>query len=337
MAIDDGRGESSYRISRREMLAVTGATGITALAGCSSGGEDSEHTTVTVGTTETGSLGVLTEIIKDRGIDNDHGIEFDVEPTDPASAAQLLQNEAVDTSVFSPQGAATANTEGSDIRLYGPALSNHNAIMTTSNNDDISGMEDLVGKAIGIMPSPSGMWNHMRLLLAEMGLDYEEDFDLRTGAPGGIHGFNARGDVAAHGHFIPVTVTSEEAGDMRPVFYFADRFEEIYGHNLALVPFATRQSYIDENPDAARAARDAIIEAQQLFNDDPAGIIDEYRDVIGLENQEQVDIAAEQMPAAYTGEWGQDAVDRIVQQLERSKELGLIPSDAPTEDIVVDI
>lgn len=330
--------------TRRTYLKTLGAGSTVAVAGCIGGGGDdsggdtnSDLTTVSVGTTETGSLGILSEIIKDRSIDNDHGVEFDIQPAAPPDAMQLLQNEAVDTSIFSPQGAAIANTEGSDIRLFGPGLSNHISLMTTSENDDISGWEDLTGETVASMPAPSGMWNHTRLLLAEMGLDHEEDFDFRTGAPGAIHGFNARGDVSAHAHFVPVTITAQESGDMRQVTFYPDRFEEIYGHNLEFVPFASHQSWLDENPETARAARDTMIEAQQLFIDDPATILDEYQDVAGFENQAQIDLAADLMPAVYSGEWGQSAVDNIVEQLERSKELGLIPSDAPTEEVVTDV
>lgn len=124
---------------------------------------------------------------------------------------------------------------------------------------------------------------------------------------------------------------------MRQVIFYPDKFEELYGHNLEFVPFASRQSWIDENPDAARGARDTMIDAQQLFIDDPKTILNEYQDVAGFENQEQIDVAADLMPAVYSGEWGQDAMDNVVQQLERSKELGLIPSDAPTEEIVTDV
>lgn len=329
--------------TRRTYLKTVSAGSVLGLAGClgiSGGGGsngDNDFTTVSVGTTETGSLGVLSKIIKDREIDKEHGIKFDVQAAAPPDAMQLLQNEAVDTSIFSPQGAAIANTEGSDIRLFGPGLANHISLMTTTENDGISGWGDLTGDTVGVMPSPSGMWNHTLLLLAEMGLDHEEDFDIRTGAPGAIHGFNAKSDVRAHAHFIPVTITAREAGDMRQVTFYPDKFEEIYGHNLQFVPFASRQGWLDENPDAARAARDTMIDAQQLFIDNPRTILNEYQDVAGFENEAQIDIAVDLMPSVYSGQWGQEAVDNVVQQLERSKELGLIPSDAPTEEVVTDI
>lgn len=352
--------------SRRVFLKAAGVAAAGALAGCmggdggdggggtaagdgGDGGSDGgggngggatttaspDPTSVTVATTQTGSLGVLTAIIEQEGLDEAHGVAFEIQDAAPPQAMQLLRNEAVNVSIFSPQGAAVANTQGSNIRLFGPGLANHISLMTTTDNESVQGWEDLVGKGVGIMSPPSGMWNHARLLLAERGYTVE-DFDFREGAPGAIHSFNARGDVAAHLHFIPVTIGAIASGEMREVLFMPDSFQEIFGHNLQFVPIAAHQSWLDENAETARNVRAAYVEAQTLFKESPQETISTYKDVIGLESDAAVQAATERMPATYPAEWGTTQKENVVTQLERSKENGLIPENAPT-DIVADL
>lgn len=301
--------------------------------GDGSGGSE-DLTEVSFATTETGSAGVLTSIIQDQGLDEKHGLNVSVQAASPPKAMQLLRNEAVQTSLFSPQGAAVANTEGSNIRLFGSILANHTSLMTTPDSD-IEGWDDLVGESVGILSPPSGMWNQTNLLLREMGYS-EDDFDFRQGSPGAIHSFDQRGDVAAHVHFVPVSIKSIANGDMREVQFLPSKFEELLGHNLQFVPLGAHQSWIDANPEAARGLRDTLIEAQQLFHDSPRETISSYSDAIGLENEDQIDAAVERMPPTYPAAWGDEQKSNVTTQLELSKEYGIIPEDAPT-DIVADL
>ena len=82
--------------------------------------------------------------------------------------------------------------------------------------------------------------------------------------------------------------------------------------------------------------RAALIDAQKLFTESPEETISKYQDVIGLENQKQVDAAVERMPATYPAKWGDAEKENVVNQLELSKKHGIIPDDAPT-DIVADL
>ncbi|SEH65552.1 ABC-type nitrate/sulfonate/bicarbonate transport system, substrate-binding protein [Halopenitus malekzadehii] len=348
---------TSDALTTRRAYLTAVATGTAALGGCSSdggggdGGDGGGNTTTTTtgttsseqdlreisfATTETGSIGVLTSIVQEEGFDEQRGIKINVQATTPAKGPQLLKNKAVETSLFSPQGAAIANTEGSNIRLFGPLLANHNSLITTADNTDVQSWEDLKNEKVGILSPPSGIWNHTNLLLNEMGYS-TDDFDFRKGSPGSIHSFNARGDVAAHVHFVPVTVKSIASGGMRELLFYPDKFQDQFGHNLQFTPLAAHQSWLDENPDAARSLREALIDAQKLFTDSPKDTISKYRDTIGLENQNQVDTAAERMPATYPAAWGSTQTSNLQSQLQMSKEYGLISDDAPTDIAVSDI
>lgn len=349
---------NDYHTSRRAYLAAASTAATLAVAGCTGGNDGGDQTatspgtdggspggmatstatpepvSVSMATTQTGSVGALTAIIQEEGLDTKHGVSLDIQEAAPPKAMQLLRNEAVTVSIFSPQGAAVANTQGSNIRLFGPMLANHISLMT-SQMDGISGWDDLVGESVGIMPPPTGMWNQALLLLAELG-HTADDFDFRKGAPGAIHSFDARGDVAAHLHFIPVTIKALTAGDMREVQFMPDRFQDLFGHNLQFVPLAAHDAWLQENADAAVSLRNAAIEAQQLVKEQPQETISRFRDVIGLESDEEVQAAAERMPATYPAAWGSAQKSNVVEQLELSQEHGLIPGDAPT-DIVADL
>jgi ABC-type nitrate/sulfonate/bicarbonate transport system substrate-binding protein len=340
--------------NRRAYLSAL-AVGTATLAGCtadssnSSSGSDSTNKSsgsnstnkqdlreITFATTKTGSVGVLTNIIKEEGFDKQHGIKIKEQATSPSKAAQLLVNNAVEAGLMSPQGAAVANTKGSNIRLFGPILSNHNSLMTTPENTDIQSWKDLKGKRVGILSPPSGIWNHTHLLLNEIGIS-PDNFDFRKGSPGAIHAFNERGDVAAHIHFIPVSVKAIAGGEMREVLFYPNKFKDLFGNNLQFVPLAAHQSWLEKNPDAARSLRAALIKAQKLILDNPKDTITKYMEVIGLENQDQVNLAVKRMPATYPAAWGRPQKKNIKTQLKLSKKYGIIPDNAPINIAVVNL
>lgn len=320
---------------RRAFLAATGAGSAIGLSGCVGSLTGDEQDTVTVGSASAGSTGLLMEVVLSEGLDAEHGIEIETERAPAPQVTQLLVNEAVDISYTSPQGAATANLQGRNIRIFGPWLADHNSLMALPDSD-IEGWEDLQGQRLGILPEASGTYNHVALLLAEAGMNLTEDFDLRTGNPGAVHSFNQNDEVAAHLHFPPVTIKSMEEGSFREVLFLPDQLEELYGRNLHFVSLAAYDEYLSNNAETARAVRSALLDAANLIHDDAETHISNHQDFTGFDNDQQVQMAADRAPAMYPNEWSDEDRNNIVSQVERSKEVGIIPEDAPV-DVVSDI
>lgn len=323
-------------MQRRQFLATAGLGATVGVAGCTGGVPGTgDTTTVSVGSASGGSTGLLMEVLLDEGLDEEHGIEIEPERAPAPEVTQLLVNEAVDVAYSSPQGAANANIQGRNIRIYGPWLADHNSLMVLPDSD-VEGWEDLLGERIGILPEASGTYNHAAMRLAAEDMNITEDFDLRKGNPGAIHSFNQNQEVAAHFHFPPVSIKSMEEGSFREVEFLPDKLEELFGRNMHFVSLAAYEEFLNDNSEAAQSVRSALLDAAQLIHDDAETYISQHQDFTGFENDEQVKLAAERAPAMYPNEWNDEARDNIVDQLEKSKELGTIPDDAPT-DIISDI
>lgn len=319
---------------RRAFLTAVGG-GALGLSGCLGSLTGGQPETVTVGSASAGSTGLLMEVLLSEGLDEEHGIDIETERAPAPQVTQLLVNQAVDIAYASPQGAANANLQGRAIRIFGPWLADHNSLMALPDSD-IQGWEDLRGQRLGILPEASGTYNHVSLLLAEAGMSLTEDFDIRTGNPGAIHSFNQNNEVAAHMHFPPVSVRSIEEGSFREVIFLPDQLQDLYGRNLHFVSLAAYQEYLSNNEETATAVRAALIDAADLIHEDAATHIANHQDFTGFENDAQVQMAAERAPPMYPNQWTDQDRSNIRSQLQRSKDVGIIPGDAPT-DVVADI
>lgn len=317
-------------MNRRKFLAVASASSTFGLAGCVSGFTGGTTETVTVGSASGGSTGLLMEVVLSEDLDAEHGIEIETERAPAPQVTQLLVNEAVDIAYASPQGTASANTQGRNIRIFGPWLADHNSLMALPDSD-IEGWEDLREGRLGILPEASGTYNHTSLLLAEAGMSLTENFDLRTGNPGAIHSFNQNEEVDAHLHFPPVSIKSIEEESFREVKFLPNQLEELYGRNLHFVSLAAYEGYLSDNPEIAEAVRSTLLDAADLINEDAETHISNHQDFTGFENDQQVQLAAKRAPPMYPNEWTEEDRNNIVSQLERSKEVGIIPDNAPTD------
>jgi ABC-type nitrate/sulfonate/bicarbonate transport system substrate-binding protein len=340
---------------RREFLKATTAVGIAGLAGCVGGdgggdGDDGDGGTVTgtptptatpepvsieVGTASSGSTGVLMEVALGEELDIENGIDIEPQRAAAPQVEQILVNRGVEVAYMSANGTAKSRAEGREISIFGPWLADHNSLMVLPDSE-VESWEDLLGESVGTLPEQTGTFNHTSLRLAAEGMSFTEDFDLRKGSPGSIHSLNARGDIAAHMHFIPVTVKNLEEGNFREVEYLPDKLNELFGRNLHFVSLAAYDSFIDENSEVARGIRQTILDAAELLNNEPSKYLSRYRDVSGYETDAQVEFAAERTPSIYPTEWDDEARSNIKDQVQRGKDLGILPEDVPT-DVVADL
>ena len=75
------------------------------------------------------AVGLLTELIKEKGLDERNGLVLDVKYFDPAATEQAVVLRRADAGVFPVVSAARVNLIAEKIRLFTPALINHNSIV----------------------------------------------------------------------------------------------------------------------------------------------------------------------------------------------------------------
>lgn len=324
-------------MKRRQFLAAAGASATVTLTGCIGSGivDEDETPTVEVGAAGSGSTGVLTEIAVGEELDLENGVDISPQRAAPPQVFQQIANRGVEVAMFGIQATAAARAEGNEISIYGPWLSNHNSLVVLPDSD-VQGYADLVGERVGALSPSSAQHHQIRIRLSLTDEVSYDQFDWRTGNPGAVHSLNVQGEIAAHHGYPPPSVRALVNEEFREVEYYPEVFERELGHNLHYVGLAAWDEFIEENTDTALNIRHALHDAAQLLNDDPHTYLSRYREVSGYESEEEVEFAAERAPPLYPTTWGDEGRANVVDQLERSKDLGAIPEDAPT-DIIADI
>lgn len=267
------------------------------------------------------SIGLLANLIKDRGIDHDHGIDLQISEFAPDAAEQALLTGQVDAGFFAPVSWAKVRAEGRDIVFLRPIQQAHTAVVVREDSPYES-LEDLAGERIATLNPVSGIYTSMQVLAAELGLSWERDFEVISAPPPGLVAFIEGGDVEAIVHFDPTVSTLLASGDYRIVMNPSDSWRELTGAPLFFLGLATSRDWMEANPGTARALSATIQEALQILHDDPSVIAD-FQEPLGLDDA-ALEIAQERMSEIYIPGDSSEIEDNVHRLLERAQELGIV-------------
>lgn len=274
----------------------------------------------------TSAIGLLANVIKGEGIDTEHGLDMQMSEFAPDQAEQAILTGQVDTGFFALVSWAKVQNEGEDIALLAPLLQNHGAVLV-ANDSDVQSFEDLQGRRIATLSPVSGLYTSMQVLAAELGLSWEDDFEVISGPPPGLVAFLENGDVDAIVHFEPTVSQLLATGDYRVVMTPSETWREETGEPLFMLGVAAQQSWVDENPEAARRVVETINDATTRLSEDPS-LIEKYQEALQL-SDEEIEIAKERMSGIYIPEPAEELSEDVQMILDRSVELGVI-DDYPT-------
>lgn len=267
------------------------------------------------------SIGLLAAIIEDEGYAEAHGLDLTVREFAPDQAEQAILTGQVDTGFFAVVALANVREEGQDVVFLRPLQANHGAVIVRDDSDYDS-LEDLQGQSIATLTPVSGLYTSMQVLAAELGLDWESDFDIISGPPPGLISFIETGEVEGIVHFEPSVSSLLASGDYRAVMTPTEAWEEQTGAPLFMLGLAARESWVEDNPEAARRLVAVFDDLLEGIDSDPE-IIRNYQEDLGL-SDEAMDIAVERMSDIYIPESIAEVEDNVRLILERSQELGVI-------------
>lgn len=152
-----------------------------------------------------------------------------------------------------------------------------NAVMVPANSD-VTSLADLRGGAISV---PFGSAAHGMVLkaLEEVGLDPETDVNLVSQAPE-VGGSSLRtGQIDAHANFVPF-------GELFPFRGFARKiFDGAQTGIPTLHGITVRSDFAEQHPDIVVAYLKAVLEANQMFREDPEGISAQIQEWSGIEKE----------------------------------------------------
>lgn len=269
----------------------------------------------------TSAIGLLANVIKGEGIDTEHGLDMQISEFAPDQAEQAILTGQVDTGFFALVSWAKVQNEGEDVALLAPLMENHGAVLVPKDSPAQS-LEDLKGKRIATLSPVSGLYTSMQVLAAELGLSWEEDFEVISGPPPGLVAFLENGEVDAIVHFEPTVSQLLATDKYRAVMTPSEAWQEQTGEPLFMLGVAAQQSWVDENPEAAQRVVDTIRDATTRLSENP-DLIEKYQEELQLSDDE-IAIAKERMSGIYIPEPAEELQEDVRMILDRSVELGVI-------------
>lgn len=297
--------------------------------------EDSEElTTVRYGSSgPPGAMGLLTTIITDLGIDADNGIQLETSEFAPDQAETALLTGQVDVGFFALLSAVNTRAEGQDLVFLRGLQANHGGLLVKADSPYES-LEDLVGEKVATLNPVSGIYTSMQVLAAEIGLDWEQDFELLSAPPPGLVTLIETGEVEAILHFEPTVSSMTSGGDYRAIMIPNDVWREQTGGPLFMLGLATRQSWLDENPDVAARVVASFDEVLQSIADDPSIIEDYNDDWLNLED-DVLEQYIQRMSGMFVSESNEEIQENVERILSRAAELGAIEEAPPFDELFV--
>lgn len=181
-------------------------------------------------------------------------------------AVQALASGSLDLCICAADHALKLESRGLGGRVL-IALADHHsyALMTPSSNSDVTNLLSLKNKKVGITSSGSLTDNTLRYAIKEAGLDPNRDFELiGIGGGGEMRAALQTGTIAAGMFTTPAIEVN-----------LADKGKYKFVEDYRKMPYPAQdlvvtKSWLEKNPDAARAVARAVLKALELIQSDKA-------------------------------------------------------------------
>lgn len=289
--------------------------------------EDSSLPTVRFSATELpSSIGTVAAVIEKHHLDEECGINLDVQSFSPDAAEIAVLSGQTDVGYFGYNSWAGSEEKLSKLSMLAPLQAEHGTLFVPEDSPAQS-LEDLKGQKIAMLPPVSATYNDFKMLVANMGMDLEKDFKPVTGPPPAVEAFLKRGEVAAAILFEPNATNLEVAGGFRPLFKLNEQWTDANGSPLYMLGVTANKKWLAGHETEAACAAEAVNGAITMLAEDPS-VYDELRADLGAKDDEHLSLLTENLSAIYTPETAADAEAAVKKQLQTAQDLGLI-AEAP--------
>jgi len=278
------------------------------------------------------AVGLLSEVIKEKKLDERNGLLLDVKYFDPAATEQAVVLRRADAGIFPVVSAARVNLIGEKIRLFAPALINHNSVVLQKGST-ATRLADLKGKRIGTLDRISMTYTSLATIAKMQGLDLEQDFKLTVSPPPVLMGLFSRGELDALVIYEPLVtrLVSEGHREMMRLNLF---WREQTGESMVALAIGAHEDWIVSHPGAARKLFRTVMDAMSLIQANPKSIAQEHRQSLMIQTDQQLDRLAERMGQLYAGRWDSALIANMNSLLKKNVELGLLKA-MPKDEIFV--
>ncbi|WP_080734025.1 ABC transporter substrate-binding protein [Rhodococcoides fascians] len=288
---------------------------------------------IKIGAVQPGTAGsVIDPITTEFGLDAKHGLTLLRDGGGGVGTGQEnLLTGLLDTFAFGPLGATEANNAGHDIVIVGPQLLNHGRWLVPADSD-ITSVEDLRGKRVGVQPASSDTYKAAALGLAVNGIDFEREFQIFPGQPIANLALYERGDLDAIIAIEP-NATRLVAQGSRQIASVSQLWQKGTGDNapLFLNGAAFQRSWLTQNRDTAARFVALRSEANSLITADPS-LLSTYYEAYGIPATEEaaIDLLPERLAEIYPSTWDAAVFANMDKQIQVALDIGLLESTSQT-------
>lgn len=325
----------NYRLGATAVLASF-ALVLSACADDSANGANGSADTVRIVSFNTGLGNIFSEAMERNGFDTANGFQGEFIRVDPAAATEVfLQGEADVTVQLDMLVANLARTQGREVTVFAPDLTNNGSIIVAADSD-ITAPADLVGRDVGHFGLESGTTTMFRVLLGrDYGINLTEEYELvQAGAPALVELLAAQ-EVEAVLNFTPFTERAVVESNGRVLLRAND---PAHGFVPGFAAVAAMESWLRANPDLAYAVRQAVADTVSFFHDSGYEVFRDqpYADLLGV-SDEVIDavIARAQQDPLMTNDWDGAIVDEARGFLRQVAQQGIVFDDVPDDNVVV--
>ena len=278
------------------------------------------------------AVGLLSEVIKEKKLDEHNGILLDVKYFDPAATEQAVILRRADAGMFPVVSAARVNLIGEKIRLFVPVLINHNSVVLQKGST-AARLADLKGKRIGTLDRISMTYTSLATIAKMQGLDLEKDFKLTLSPPPVLMGLFSRGELDALVIYEPLVSRLVSQG-YREMMRLDSFWKEQTGESMVALAIGAHEDWIKSHPGASRKLFRTVMDAMNLIQANPKSIAQEHRKTLLIETDQQLARLAERLGQMYAARWDPSVIANMNTLLKKNVELGLLTA-MPKDEIFV--
>ncbi|QCS44982.1 ABC transporter substrate-binding protein [Natrinema versiforme] len=331
---DHNTADGTINHSRRNMLRTTAAVGaagsLSILGGCSSLVQSGNGGQLQI----YGSEGALYIPVYDYGMDNgvweEHDVNINQNVVGFGQFTRSFTANQTSATSFPTLSSIQNINDSEDLVVIGPHM---NIISQTfvREDSDIESVNDIEGRTLGIPPWGStntltnqAMWGSV------LDFDMEEDPEevISTDPPALWNLLVEDEEIDAMVNFTGFGIRGLANPDVRPIFDPVEVWQDETGYAPPVTSMVCEREWVESNPDEARGLVAGWKDAVDLFRDNVEEAINEYGELAGLQDEDEIEVVIDQVEQerVFEQEWSEDYIDSKWQLIEYVHEHGGVES-----------
>lgn len=322
----------TFRKARTSLISVTVMLVAAACGTGGDGGSDGDLPVVRLMVLSTGMSAVGLKAMEVSGSDKANGFEGEFNYVDPDSENQFFIQGQADVDVgLDPVAVAIFRNQGFDVSTYYHYQPNYACLVAKS---EYSSPEELIGKKVGNTGADSGTTQSLAVTLNKFwDLSLTDDYVPVQAAPQALVELLKSGEIEAAGLYEPYTSRAVVDGGAKCLTgHVGDVWQKETGGTVSYTSFVAFNEWIDENPELALSATQAMADAVKWLKEDPSRIQqDEFSEFIGTDDTKILERIESEIKddALFDVRWDQRIIDANTQMLNALAEDGTILEKVP--------